>query len=132
VYAYERACPGDHVVVLGADWALRWRRGTDGVVTVADGRARSRDHTAVPDAVTVACDARDAVATASELRDRGLLLYPTSRWRARARLVRAPRLSPRAPGLCCSSTATSFSRAAFGSDPLGTAARLSLSNGVTP
>ena len=142
-YAYERARPGDHVVVLGAGMAgllaavaAREAVGDDGVVTVADVSvdALARIHDAVPGAVTVACDARDAVATATALRDRGLrpadlTLACTS---ARGCEGTALLVTASTGTVLFFSTATSFAAAALGSDPLGTAARLELSNGVTP
>lgn len=142
-YARTRAGAGDHVVVLGAGMAgllaavaARETVGDAGTVTVVDVSedALARVRRAVPDAVTVACDARDAVTTATALRDRGvrpadLTLAVTSApgCEGTALLVTAGTGT-----VLFFSTATSFAAAALGSDPLGTAARLELSNGVTP
>jgi L-erythro-3,5-diaminohexanoate dehydrogenase len=141
-YAHDRARPGDHVVVLGAGLAgllaavaAREAVGPHGSVTVADvsAPALARVREAVPDAVTVECDARDAVATATALRDRGLrpadlTLACTS---ARGCEGTALLVTAGTGTVLFFSTATSFASAALGSDPLGTAARLELSNGVT-
>lgn len=142
-YARTRAGVGDHVVVLGAGMAgllgavaARETVGETGAVTVVDvsEEALARVVAAVPDAVTVACDARDAVSTATALRDRGLrpadlTLAVTS---ARGCEGTALLLTAGSGTVLFFSTATSFAAAALGSDPLGTAARLELSNGVTP
>lgn len=142
-YARERASVGDHVVVLGAGLAgllaavaAREAVGSDGVVTVVDVSvpALERARSAVPDAVVVGCDARDAVATATILRDRGLepadlTLACTS---ARGCEGTALLVTAGTGTVLFFSTATSFAAAALGSDPLGTPARLELSNGVTP
>ena len=142
-YARDRARPGDHVVVLGAGAAgllaavaAREAVGADGVVIVADvdAGALARVGRAVPDAVLVECDARDAVATATLLRDRDLRPADLTLACTSARGCEGTALLVTASSgtVLFFSTATSFAAAALGSDPLGTAARLELSNGVTP
>ncbi|HET7900815.1 MAG TPA: hypothetical protein VFL59_06470 [Candidatus Nanopelagicales bacterium] len=141
-YARDRARPGDHVVVLGAGMAgllaavaAREAVGDSGSVTVVDVSEASlaRVSDVVPEAVTVRGDARDAVATATALCDRGLqpadlTLACTS---ARGCEGTALLVTAGTGTVLFFSTATSFASAALGSDPLGTPARLELSNGVT-
>jgi L-erythro-3,5-diaminohexanoate dehydrogenase len=150
-YARDRARPGDHVVVLGAGSAgllgavaaaeaVGFRLG-DGLadggghvsVVDVDPAALERVARAVPGAITVTADARDAVAVATALRDAGappadltLACTTVPGCEGTALLVTADTGT-----VLFFSTATSFAGAALGSDPLGRASRLELSNGVT-
>jgi len=141
-YARDRARPGDHVVILGAGnagllgaIAAHEAVGPHGRVSVVDvdPRALDRITRAVPPALTVVADAREAVAVARALRDAGV---------PPADLTLACTTVPGCEGTALLvtagtgtvlffSTATSFAGASLGSDPIGTAARLELSNGVT-
>jgi L-erythro-3,5-diaminohexanoate dehydrogenase len=163
-YARDRARRGDHVVVLGAGNAgllgaiaaaeavglhgstfggppeagerpsgEAQRHGRVSVVDI-DARALTRLAQAVPGAVTIEADARDAVGVTTALRDRGappadltLACTTVAGCEGTAVLVTAPTGT-----VLFFSTATSFAGASLGTDPLGSAARLELSNGVTP
>ena len=103
-------------------------------VVDVDPRALERVVRAVPGVLTVLADARDAVTVASALRDAGvppadltLACTTVPGCEGTALLV-----TSRTGTVLFFSTATSFAGASLGSDPLGTAARLELSNGVTP
>jgi L-erythro-3,5-diaminohexanoate dehydrogenase len=141
-YARDRAHPGDHVVILGAGnagllgaVAAHEAVGPHGRVSVVDvdPRALERITCAVPGALTVVGDAREAVAVATALREAGV---------PPADLTLACTTVPGCEGTAVLvtadtgtvlffSTATSFAGASLGSDPLGSGARLELSNGVT-
>ena len=147
-YVAERARRGDHVVVLGAGVAGMLGAvaaceavGPDGAVTVVDRSAdalarvaRACDEVVEGStAVTVTADATDAVGVATAVRDAGrspadLTLACTS---ARGCEGTALLVTATNGTVLFFSTATSFAAAALGSDPLGLASRLELSNGVT-
>ena len=142
-YVRTRAGAGHHVLVLGAGIAGLLGAvaaveavGPQGQVTVVDvdHAALARVRRAAPSASTITADARDAVGVATAVRDSGappadLTLACTSvtGCEGTALLVTASTGT-----VLFFSTATTFAAASLGSDPLGTAARRELSNGVTP